>query len=83
MSRNANLLIYKMIIRPVVTYASETWVLTRENERALNTRERKIMRKIYDPINEGGRWRIRTNAEHQELYGEQDLVAFINKGGLR
>jgi hypothetical protein len=34
------------MIRPVVTYASETWVLAEENERALNTWERKIMRKI-------------------------------------
>jgi hypothetical protein len=41
------------------------------------------MRKIYDPRNEGGQWRIRTNAKLQELYWEQDLVAFINKGGLR
>jgi hypothetical protein len=37
-----------------VTYASETWVLTKENERFLNISERKIMRKIYGPINEGG-----------------------------
>jgi hypothetical protein len=35
------------------------------------------MRKIYSPINEGGQWRIRTNAELQDLYEEQDLVAFI------
>jgi hypothetical protein len=53
MSRNAKLLIYKKIIRPVVTYASETWVLTKENERALNTWEIKIMRKIYGLIKEG------------------------------
>jgi hypothetical protein len=57
-----------------VTYASETWVLTKENERALNTWERKIMRKTYGPINEGRPWRIRTKSELQEVYGEQDLV---------
>jgi hypothetical protein len=32
---------------------SETWVLTKENERALNTWESKIMRKIYGPMNGG------------------------------
>jgi hypothetical protein len=42
--------------------------------RALNKWERKIMRKIYSPINEKGQWRTRTNAECQELYGEQDLA---------
>jgi uncharacterized circularly permuted ATP-grasp superfamily protein len=77
MSRNEKVLRHKIIIRPVVTYARETWVLTKENERSLNTWERKIMRKTYSPINEGGQWRIRTNAELQDLYGEQDLVAFI------
>jgi hypothetical protein len=38
---------------------------------------RQIMRKIYDAINEDGQWRIRTNAELQELYEQQDVVAFI------
>jgi hypothetical protein len=66
-----------------LTYASETWVLTKENERALNIWEINMMSMIYDPINEGGQWRIRTNAELEELYGEQDLVALIKKGSLR
>jgi hypothetical protein len=44
---------------------------------------RKIMRKIYDAINDEGQWRIRTNAELQELYEQQDVVAFIKKGRLR
>jgi hypothetical protein len=56
MSRHAKLLIYKTIIRPVGTHASET---------AVNIWEREIMRKIYGPINEGEQWRIRTNAELQ------------------
>jgi hypothetical protein len=83
MSRNVKLLIYKTIIGPVVMYTSETWALTKENERALNTWERKIIRKIYGPINEGGQWRIKTNTEFQKLYGKQDMVAFIKKGRLR
>jgi hypothetical protein len=42
------------------------------------------MRKIHAPINEqGGQWRVMTNAKLQELYGQQDLVAFIKKGRLR
>jgi hypothetical protein len=54
MSRNEKLLIYKTIIRPLAMYACETWVPTKGNERALNIWERKIMRKIYGPINEWG-----------------------------
>jgi hypothetical protein len=34
-------------------------------------------------MNKGGQWIITTHAELQELYGEQDLVAFIKKGKLR
>jgi hypothetical protein len=64
-------------------YARETWVLAKGNEWALNTWERRTMRKIYGPINEGGQWRISTNAEPQELCGEQDLVALSKKGRLR
>jgi hypothetical protein len=42
------------------------------------------MRKIHATINErGGQWRVMTNAKLQELYGQQDLVAFIKKGRLR
>jgi hypothetical protein len=63
LTRNAKLLIYKTIIRPVVMYASEMWVLTKENERPLSTLEIKIMINIYGPINEKGEWKIRTNAE--------------------
>jgi hypothetical protein len=83
LSRNAKMLIYETIIRPFVTYASETWVIRKENERALNTSRRKILRKIYGPVNEGGHWIIRTNEELQELYWEKDLVAFVNKGWPR
>jgi hypothetical protein len=43
-------LLYKTLILPVALYASETWPLTEKNEIALNKSERKIIRKIYGPI---------------------------------
>jgi hypothetical protein len=41
--------IYKMLIRPVVMYGSETRTLTKSNEN-LRIFERKILLKIYGPI---------------------------------
>jgi uncharacterized Rmd1/YagE family protein len=46
-SRSSKLKIYRTLVRPVVTYGSESWTLTMEEERILAVFERKILRKIY------------------------------------
>ena len=51
-SRSSKLQIYRALVRPVVTYGSESWTLTMEEERALAVFERKILRKIYGPVKE-------------------------------
>jgi len=51
-SRKSNLQIYRTLVRPVVTYGSESWILSMEEERALAVFERKILRKIYGPVKE-------------------------------
>jgi hypothetical protein len=40
----------------------------------LNTFERKILRRIYGPIQEGGCWRPRRNNELYSLYKEPNIV---------
>ena len=64
LSRATNLQIFTTMIRPVVTYASETWALTKELERRLLVFERSILRRILGPVidAETGLWRIRHNA---------------------
>ena len=57
-SRSSKLQIYCMLVRPVVTYGSESWTLTMEKETALAVFERKILRKIYGPVKENELWRI-------------------------
>jgi hypothetical protein len=52
---------YKTVIRPVTTYGSETWTLTKSDENLLRIFERKILRKVYVPVQEGDTWRIRYN----------------------
>ena len=77
------MLLYKVFIRPVVTYASETWVLTKEDENALSRFERKILRSIFGAINDRGQWRKRYNSELYELCKEPDLVKYIKINRLR
>lgn len=83
LSRNTKCRIYKTLIRPVLTYASETWVMTQDDERALGTFERKVLRHIYKGIQENGMWRRRYNFELYKAFDEPDVVTFIKKGRLR
>ena len=48
-----------------LTYASETWILTKTDGKPLNIFERKVYRRILSPVydNEKENWRILTNKE--------------------
>ena len=48
----------------------------------LNAWERKMLRKIYEPVHEQNTWRIRTNQELRDLYKGQDLVGDIKRRRL-
>ena len=67
-SRNVKLQLYNTLIRPTVTYASETWVLKENMINKLMIFERKIMRKILGTArSDDGYWRIRTNQEINDI----------------
>jgi hypothetical protein len=80
---NKRVRMYRIVIRLVVTYGSETWCLTANDERSLRTWERKVLTKIYGPVYGNGIWRIRTNKKQIALYQELDIVAEIKKVRLR
>jgi len=76
--RNLKIKIYKSLIRPVVTYGCEAWTLTNRDEQHLSIFERKILRKIFGPVQDkDGSWRIRMNHELNELIGNAHIVRFI------
>jgi hypothetical protein len=56
-STMAKLKLYFSVIRPIVTYASETWTLKETITHSLMGFERKILRKIFGPNYENGFWR--------------------------
>jgi len=82
-SRNIIALLYKILISPVLTYGAETWVLSEQDEHFLSIFERKILRRIYGPVIDGGRWRIRMNQELYKLCGENDIMKFCKLSRLR
>ena len=69
--------IYKTLTRPVVTCGSETWTLTKFDENLLRIFERKILRRIYGPVQEGDIWIIRNNEELNRSIKGEDNVKFI------
>jgi len=60
-----------------VTYGSESWTLTMEEERALAVFERKILQKIYGPVKENELWRIQQNDELEAIIKGENIVRFI------
>lgn len=83
LSRTTKVLLYKVLIRPVLSYGSETWTLSKHDEHLIACFERKILRTIFKAVCVNGEWRKRYNFELYQLYGEPDIVNFIKTGRLR
>jgi hypothetical protein len=78
LSRKSKLKLYWTLIRPIVTYSSETWVLKENSIQKLMIFERIILRKIFAPIKElNGLWRIKTSEELDELIHRKSIMRFI------
>jgi hypothetical protein len=82
-SRKHKVIIYKILIKPVLMYGVEAWVLSKADELRLRVFERKILRRIYGPICEEAVWRSRYNEELYLLYDEADLVTTVKIARLR
>lgn len=82
--RTCKLTMYKTLIRTVLCYNAETWILTASDEEKLKTFERKILRKILGPIKEGSsNYRIRFNHEILQVMDGEDIVRFVKAQRLR
>ena len=77
LSRASKLMLYKALIRPVVSYGAEAWTLTKKKEQALVIFERKIFRKICGPKYENGEWKSQTNRELKETSKGENMVKWI------
>jgi sorting nexin-29 len=70
-NRKYKVIIHKTLIKPVLMYGAETWVLSKADELRLGVFERKILRRIYGPICEEATWRSRYNKELYHLYNKE------------
>ncbi|CAD7087998.1 unnamed protein product [Hermetia illucens] len=79
----SKLLLYKTMILPVLMYSSETWVLSKKNCELLAAFERRILRRIFGPLHEDGRFRSLHNDEIYERYHDRTVVDKIRLNRLR
>jgi hypothetical protein len=77
LTRATKILLYKTLIRPVVSYGAETWTVTKKEEQALLIFKRKIFRRIYGPKYGNGEWKSRTNRELEEMNKGENRVKWI------
>jgi len=76
-TKYSKLKLYRTVIRPIVTYASETWVLKETVIEKLLVFERKILRRIFGPTKENQIWRIKTDEGLDKLIKCKNMVNYI------
>jgi hypothetical protein len=83
LSRSTKYIIYKTLIRPVLLYGSETWMLTRREENQLLVFERKVLCTISGPIIENGVYRRRHNFELNREFDNSSVINVVKTSRLR
>ena len=76
-TKQSKLKLYRTVIRPIVTYASETWVLKETIIQKLLVIERKILRRIFGPTKENQIWRVKTNEELDKPIKHKNIINHI------
>jgi hypothetical protein len=84
-SKKLKLRLKNTIIDKTLTYASETWTLTKRDRKQLNIFERKVYRRILGPVydNEKESWRILTNKEIYAIVKKPTIIETIRLKRLR
>jgi hypothetical protein len=84
-SRKLKLRLKNTIIDRTLTYASETWTLTKRDRKQLNDFERKVYRRILGPVydSEKQNWRILTNKESYASVKKPTIIETIMLNRLR
>jgi hypothetical protein len=81
--RNTKIIIYKTLIRSIITYGAEAWTMSSETGKRLAVFEREVLRKLLEAIKINNCWIRRHNNELMQLYGDLGIVSFIRMNRLR
>ena len=78
-SKKLKLRLKNTTIDKMLTYASETWTLTKRDRKQLNIFERNVYRRILGPVydNEKENWGILTNKEIYERFKKPTIIETI------
>ena len=68
------MLLYKTLIRPVVSFVEEAWTVTKRDKQAVLDFERKMFRRIYGSKYGKGEWKSRTNRELEYMSKGENVV---------
>jgi hypothetical protein len=71
------------LIRPVLLYGSETWVLTEREENQMLVFERKVLRTICGPLIENGVYRNRYNHKLGREFDSPNALNVTKRSKLR
>ena len=77
-TKQSKLKLYRTVIRPRVTYASETWVLEETIIKKLLVFEGRILRRIFGSTKENQIWRVKSNEELDKLIKHKNIINHIN-----
>jgi hypothetical protein len=61
--RQTKCALYKTLVRPILKRESERWAVRGKDEYMIRIFERRILRRIYGPVNENCVWGSRYNHE--------------------
>ena len=78
MTKKSKLRMYQKLVRPVVTYGCETWVLKENTKTKSRVFDRKVLRRIHGPTKvSDGTWRIKSNEELNRLITNKNITNYI------
>ena len=84
-SKKVKLRLKNPIIDKTLTYASETWILTKRERKQINIFETKVYRRILGQVygNEKEYWRILTNKEIYAMVKNPSITETVRLNRLR